>query len=86
MQKELGGVEYDKNAMLYYGADYPMYTGTATAGGAVEIDVINTDDDSEDDYTNIEKEMNFVADRINSLMYGKDRMLSLIHILYKQRI
>ena len=68
MQKELGGVEYDKNAMLYYGADYPMYTGTATAGGAVEIDVINTDDDSEDDYTNIEKEMNFVADRINSLM------------------
>ena len=74
MQKELGGVEYDKNAMLYYGADYPMYTGTATAGGAVEIDVINTDDDSEDDYTNIEKEMNFVADRINSLMYGKDRM------------
>ena len=63
-----------KNAMLYYGADYPMYTGTATAGGAVEIDVINTDDDSEDDYTNIEKEMNFVADRINSLMYGKDRM------------
>lgn len=74
MRKELGGVEYDKNAMLYYGADYPAYEGNAHAGGAVEIDVINTDDGSEEEYTNIEKEMNFVADRINSLMYGKDRI------------
>lgn len=77
MQKELGGIEYDENAMLYTGAEFPVYTGSASAGGAVEIDIINTDyidEESEEDLSNMEKEMSFVADRINSLMYGKDRL------------
>ena len=77
MQKELGGIEYDENAMLYPGAEFPVYTGSASAGGAVEIDIVNTDyidEESEEDFSNMEKEMSFVADRINSLMYGKDRL------------
>ncbi|MEA4971974.1 MAG: helicase-exonuclease AddAB subunit AddA [Candidatus Metalachnospira sp.] len=79
MQKDLGGISYDKNAMLYIGADFPEYIGEADAGGAVEVDCVFTDvaDDEDEDIeslSGIEKEMNFVADRINGLMYGKDRL------------
>lgn len=83
MQKELGGIDYDEKAMLYTGADFPVYTGNAHVGGAVEIDVISKekkaedlDDEDEDaeDMAAAEIEMNFVADRINSLMYGRDRL------------
>lgn len=80
MQKDLGGICYDKNAMLYFGANFPEYVGSAHVGGAVEVDCIFTDNDEEDNedevesLSSIEKEMNFVADRINGLMYGKDRL------------
>lgn len=88
MQKGLGGIDYDENAMLYAGAEFPEYMGKASAGGAVEIDVIkkNPDMDDENDeeaggddengeVTDAdEREMNFVADRINSLMYGNGRL------------
>lgn len=80
MQRELGGISYDKNAMLYLGADFPEYIGAAKAGGALEINCIFTDtsdneeNDESEDLSGIEKEMNFVADRINGLMYGEDRL------------
>ncbi len=80
MQEELGGISYDKNAMLYLGADFPEYIGDANVGGDVEVDCIFTDNaDEEDDddgesLSGIEMEMGFVADRINGLMYGKDRL------------
>ncbi len=80
MRRDFGGIDYDERASLYYGADFPMYTGKASCGGAIEIDVINSGksesegDDDEEDLTGIEKEMSFVADRINSLMYGRDRL------------
>ena len=82
MQKELGGIDYDENAMLYTGAEFPEYMGNATAGGAIEIDVIKRaleeeDQDAENDEEMTdadEREMNFVADRINALMYGPERM------------
>lgn len=82
MQKELGGISYDENAMLYLGSDFPEYIGDANAGGAVEIDCIltdtndNVDDEAmeEESLSGLEMEMNFVADRINGLMYGKDRI------------
>lgn len=88
MQKELGGIDYDENAMLYAGAEFPGYMGSASAGGAIEVDVIKrTEDDSDEDDSGNgaseqedmttdadEREMNFVADRINSLMYGSERL------------
>ncbi len=48
MQKEIGGIDYDENAMLYTGAEFPEYMGNATAGGAIEIDVIKRALDEEE--------------------------------------
>lgn len=80
MSRDFGGIDYDDRARLYCGAEFPMYTGEARCGGAVEVDVINSgkkepeEDDDAEELAGIEKEMNFVADRINSLMYGGERM------------
>lgn len=83
MQKNLGGIDYDENAMLYAGAEFPEYMGEASAGGAIEIDVIKRNMDEEEESESgddeeitdaDEREMTFVADRINSLMYGSERM------------
>ncbi len=82
MQKDFGGIDYDERAMLHVGADFPMYVGEASCGGAVEVDVIESktakdeedSSDDDEDMSGIQKEMSFVADRINSLMYGKDRL------------
>ncbi len=77
MSRDTGGIVYDDRAMLYPGMEFPPYMGNAKAGGAVEIDVINTDieDDSEEaELSGMKKEMEFIADRINALMYGNERM------------
>ena len=81
MQRELGGIDYDEKASLHAGAEFPKYMGEAKVGGAVEIDVIKknieeeeTAESDEEEGDAGEREMNFVADRINGLMYGKDRL------------
>ena len=81
MQKEFGGIAYDKNAMLYNGMEFPEYIGEAKAGGAVELDCIVTngetseeENDNDDDLSGFEKEAEFIAERIEGLMYGNDRM------------
>ena len=75
------GIDYDEKASLHAGAEFPKYMGEAKAGGAVEIDVIKknieeeeTAESDEEEGDAGEREMNFVADRINGLMYGKDRL------------
>ena len=66
MQKEFGGIAYDKNAMLYNGMEFPEYIGEAKAGGAVELDCIVTngetseeENDNDDDLSGFEKEAEF---------------------------
>ena len=68
-------------AMLYNGMEFPEYIGEAKAGGAVELDCIVTngetseeENDNDDDLSGFEKEAEFIAERIEGLMYGNDRM------------
>lgn len=77
MVRELGKIEYDDNAALYVGADYPECGGNET-----EIMVIDTDLNEEGDRQTTEQaretEARYIAERIHDMMkvqkvWDKDR-------------
>lgn len=81
MTKEFSGIEYDKNAMLYYGADFPPQPEGVNIAELVEFELINSDKIQNDENTinpNLYDEKDdFENDDLNNLM-NTELELSLI--------
>lgn len=72
MSKEFGEIDYDENAALHGGGNFPEYNGMGRIGESTEINLIYADKDiaeeDEDDITPIQYEARFAAERIKRLI------------------
>ena len=74
MTKDFCGIEYDKNAMLYYGANYPNAEEGITVSYFVDLELINPDNSDEEidedikDLMNLEFEFLTIANKIENMM------------------
>lgn len=66
MKEDFGGVEYDKDAALVYGADYPKYQ-TEEMKAMSRAEFLLTGINNESDFNKLEQEAQLVAERIKEL-------------------
>ncbi len=82
MTKEFSNIEYDKNAMLYYGADFPVPPENTNISDIIELELIKADkinnedndeteeipDDDLNDLVNAELELLVIANKIDYMI------------------
>jgi len=75
MTKNFCGIEYDENAALHYGANYPLPTGEINISNCAEFELINSDKDDDDELDDdikeasaLELEATVIADKIENMM------------------
>ena len=79
MHKDFGGITYDNNSFLNYGANYMELPKKLNFTESIELDIIRTDEEDisdvdSDNISNINLESKFIAQKIYNIVNSKNKL------------